>query len=117
MSSPILPTTGPPGPSTVTPPARGAGDIAAFVAELAASDGALALDASRGGPPPEVLEQIAAAGAIHERLGESGLQLRFSPATSGGTTIGIHDSAGDLVRTLSVTEAVELAAGKPPEKD
>jgi hypothetical protein len=119
MSSPILPTTAPEGPSTVAPSAAagaGAGDIGAFVSELVETDTTLAPQASRGGPPPEVLEQIAAAGATEERLRESGQQLRFFPAAHGKRTrIEIHDREGRPVRTLSVAEALEVAAGKPPE--
>jgi hypothetical protein len=114
MSSPILPTKGPTGPSTMTPLAGGAADIGAFVAELASSDDTLALEASRGGPPPELLEQLRAAGVIEQQLREGGRQLRFTPAEPGGRTrIEIHDSDGTPVRSLSVAEALELAAGKP----
>jgi hypothetical protein len=117
MSSPILPIKSPSGPSRAMPSATsGADDVGAFLSELAVSEDSLALYASRGGPPPEVFEQIAAAGAIDERLRESGHQLRFSTAAPGERTrIEIHDPEGNAVRTLSTAEALELAAGKPLE--
>jgi hypothetical protein len=116
MSSPIPPTTAPVGASTVVPSASGdAADIGAIVAELAAGDSTLALEASRGGPPLELLEQIAAAGATEERLRERGQQLRFCSAPGERTRIELHDDAGGSVRTLSITEALEIVAGKPIE--
>ncbi|MGO9762988.1 MAG: hypothetical protein ACLP1Q_17185 [Solirubrobacteraceae bacterium] len=80
---------------------------------MAAGETKLALVASRGGPPPELLDQIAAAGRIEEQLRESGHQLRFTAADGGRTTIELHDRDGNDVRILSTAEALELAAGKP----
>jgi hypothetical protein len=114
MSSPILPIESPLGPPRVTSPAAGAEDIGAFVSELTASETTLALAASRGGPPPEVLDQIAAAGRVDERLREGGHRLRFTPAQPGERTrIELCDREGNAVRTLSTAEALEMAAGKP----
>ena len=94
-------------------PASSAEDIAAFVTELAAECSPLALDARRGGPPLEVLEQMAAAGRIDAQLRETGQYLRFLPAAPGERTrIEIHDHEGKLVKSLSTAEAIELAAGK-----
>jgi len=118
MSSPIMPTEGPSGPATVKPAAGVvADDIGAFVSALAASEGALAIDASRTGPPRQVLDEIAAAGRTHDRLRESGYQVRFLAAAPGGRpTIELHDGAGDVARTLSAGEAMEIAGGRPLEE-
>ncbi len=115
MSSPIMPIEGPLGRAALKPTAGGVADeIGAFVSALAASDSASAIDVSRGAPPPEVLDQIAAAGRTHERLREGGHELRFQAAVPGGrTTIELHDRAGDSVRSLSASEAVEIADGRP----
>jgi hypothetical protein len=117
MSSPIIPIEGPSDPSRVTPPAdSGADDIAPFAYELEAGETTFALAASRGGPPHEVLEQIALAGTIDERLRASGQQLRFTLAEGGRRTrIEMHDREGNVVRTLSAAEALEMAAGRPSE--
>lgn len=125
MSSPILPIKGPSGPSTLVPPASsGADPVDAFGSELAGafgsqlgtSESTLAIAASRGGPPPEVLDQIAAAGRIEEQLRASSQQLRFLAGAPGErTSIEIHDREGAAVRSLSVAEALEIAAGKPLE--
>jgi hypothetical protein len=115
MNSPILPIKGHPDLPRATDPADSdAADIGAFVSELAASEATLAPSASRGAPPPQVLEEIAAAARIHERLRETGQYLRvFAAAASGERArIELHDGEGNAVKTLSMTEAIELAAGR-----
>ncbi|MGD0452447.1 MAG: hypothetical protein ABSB69_02515 [Solirubrobacteraceae bacterium] len=115
MSSPILPIKGPPDLSRAAPSAGSdAADVSAFVLELAASEATLSPIASRGAPPPRVLDQIAAAARIHDELRESGHQLRFLAAAAGERPrIEIHDLEGNAVKTLSPAEAFELAAGRP----
>lgn len=115
MSSPILPITDLLGRPTDTPQATStAEDIGVIVSALSAEEYPLPLIASRGGPPPELLEQIAIAGAIEEQLRESGRQLRFSLLTNGERTrIELVDRDGNAMRSLSTTEALEVAAGKP----
>jgi hypothetical protein len=116
MSSPIIPIEGPLGLPTVTPPADGSAEyVGMFAAKLAEGETTFALLASRGGPPPEVLEQIAAAGSIEVQLRESGRQLRFTRAEDGRTRVEIHDHKGNSLRTLPTAEAFEVAVGKPLE--
>jgi hypothetical protein len=113
MNSPIMPIQGPADLSTANPAAGSdTADFGTFVSELAASETMLAPVAARGAPPQQVLDQMAAASRIHERLRESGEQVRFITAAPGGPTrIEIHDGEGNLVRSLSTVEAFELAAG------
>jgi hypothetical protein len=115
MSSPILPITDFSGCTTDTPHVpTGAEDIGVVVSALSADEYPLTLIASRGGPPPELLEQIAVAGAIEEQLRESGRQLRFSLDVDGERTrIELVDCDGNAMRRLSTAEALEVAAGKP----
>lgn len=114
MSSPILPIEDPTNRSTVACAQDSLmGDISAFVSELTARESTLALAASRGGPPPELLEQIAVAGRIDERLRESGEHLRFFAAPGERTRIEVHDGDGNAVRILSTIEAVAMATGWP----
>jgi hypothetical protein len=115
MSSPILPTTDLTGSPTDTPQAStSAENIGAIVSALSVGEFPLTLIASRGGPPPELLEQIAVAGAIEEQLRESGRQLRFSLVAGGERTrIELVDRDGNAMRSLSTAEALEVAAGKP----
>lgn len=110
MNSPIMPITGPLDLAATAPCAD---DLSVLVSELTDSEATLAPLASRGAPPPQVLEEIAAAGGIHEQLRESGRHVRFFIAEPGEHAyLEIHDDDGNLVRTVSMTEAVELAAGR-----
>jgi len=132
MSSPIVPAPGPlgPPPSTQDRPAgpgvaasTGIGDVGSFIAELAAGVSALSIAAGRNpdrvvdavaGPPPEVLDQIAAAGRIGEQLRDAGHELRFfTPSDGGRVTIEVHDRDGNSVGRISPAAALELAAGSP----
>jgi hypothetical protein len=114
MSSPLLPITDVTGRPTDTPhAAAGAEDIGAIVSALS-EELPLALIASRGGPPPELLEQIAVASTIEEQLRESGYQLRFSRVANGERTrIELVDRDGNAMRRLSTAEALDVAAGEP----
>lgn len=115
MSSPIMPIEDLLGPTTDIPTADSRiEDIATFVSEMATDPNPLALAASRGTPPPELLEQIAAAACFEERLREGGHHLRFCAEAHGGPPrIELHDRDGNAVRLLTTAEAFELAAGAP----
>jgi hypothetical protein len=115
MSSPIMPIEDLLGPTTDTPTAdSNTEDIATFVSEMATDPNPLLLAASRGGPPQDLLEQIAAAAGFEERLREGGHHLRFHTEAHGTPPrIELHDRDGNAVRTLSTAEALELAAGVP----
>jgi hypothetical protein len=112
MSSPILPIGGPPAPPT--PPSSRAGNAAAFVSELDAPHGTLTIEAGRGGPPPEVLAEMAAAARVHESLSARGRELRFTPAAGGGRVgAELIDTAAGTARAVSLSEALDISAGKP----
>ena len=111
-SSPTLPVHGPLGPST--PPRDLAGNLPTFASELKASDCALGIEAPPGSPPPEVLDQMEAAGRICSQLLESGQRLHFSIEPEGGVKIELADSEGRM-RAVSPTEALDIAAGKSLE--
>jgi hypothetical protein len=90
-------------------------DANVFELELGAGDLALAGDPPAGDPPPEVMDQIAAAGRISRQLHESGHELRFSDDPGGRVTVELRDREGNAVRTMKIAEALEIAAGKPLE--
>ncbi len=114
MSSPILPTLGPLGPHTHSLGASGARDeLSLLVAELGADDGSLSVEALHGGPPLQVLEQMAEADEVLRGLHERGLDVRFSGVEE-PVRIELHDSQA-APRALSVTEAIAIAAGAPVE--
>jgi hypothetical protein len=115
MSSPILPAQGPVGlPSTIPSATTPLGGADGFIAQLSTDAPAPALEAARGGPPPEVLDAIAAAGALAQQLSESGYQMRFLSSPHGERTrIEIHDADGCTVSILAAAEAVEMAIATP----
>jgi hypothetical protein len=114
MNSPIMPTEGPLELADAAPSAGSdADDISTLVSELTVSEATFAPLASRGTPPPQVLEQIAVAGVIHEQLRDSGRHVRFLTGAPGEhAKLEIRDDDGSLMRTVSMSEAVELAAGR-----
>lgn len=115
MSSPILPITGPLGPAA-PPSSAVAGDIAAFVSELDASQRALTVEAGRGGPPQEVLDQMAGADAIHQQLLQGGREPRFTLDGPGRSpTVALHDRETGASRPMTVAETAALAVGEPAE--
>ncbi len=117
MTSPIMPFNGaltPTGSPRQTPFMRGnAVEPVAFESELAASDRVLASQDDSGAPPPEVLDQVAAAGRISREMRESGHELRFSEGQGGRVTVELSDRKGKTVKSISISEALEIAAGKP----
>jgi hypothetical protein len=134
MSSPILPAQGPSGPPIENRPASeltasaqpdacastAIGDVGTFIDQLAAGVNALTItsapqgEVDRIGPPPHVLDQIAAAGRIAAQLRDAGQELRFFPAADGGRVrIEVHDRDGNAIGNLSPAAALELAAGSP----
>jgi hypothetical protein len=84
--------------------------MAAFVAELAASERSLTIEDHRGGPPPEVIEQMSTAGRIAEQMRERGREVRFSFSESGRVRAELCE--GGSARTLSTAEVFDIAAGK-----
>ena len=112
MSSPTPPYTDPARPA---PPPVASGPVG-LAAELSRREGTRAIDVTRSSPPEEVLEQMARADAIHERLRERGLKISFAlSADSSSLQIELRDATGGFLRMLSADEAVELAAGRPLE--
>jgi hypothetical protein len=113
MSSPILPIQGPSGPRCADCATTVADDVDDLLTQLNSDGRALSIAVVRVGPPAEVLEQIAAAGAIEQRMRAAGQRVRFVPAAPGERTQAeIHDRDGS-VRPLTLSEACELAAGRP----
>lgn len=73
-----------------------------------------AIDLTHGGPPAELLDQMARADEVNARLQRSGLQISFA-LSSGGESLQIElrDESGRVLRTLSLSEAIDLAEGGP----
>ncbi len=76
------------------------------------TDESPSIDLTECGPPTEVLEQMAHADAINTRLRASGQQLTFALSADGcALQIELRDTSGNLLRTLSAAEALDIAAG------
>jgi uncharacterized FlaG/YvyC family protein len=67
-------------------------------------------------PPQEVLDEMAGAARVHDALRAQGRELHFAhDARSGRMTVQVRDGGGRVLRTISPSEALEVAAGKPLE--
>jgi hypothetical protein len=122
MTSPIMPFSGPrPAAGSSYPnsftdlgdPSQFAGDPCPLDSELSAADRLLASQNGSGAPPPEVLDQVAAAGRISREMRESGHELRFSAGQEGRVAVELSDHEGKTVKSMLISEALELATGKP----
>lgn len=115
MTSSILPFSGPSSYAGLSYQMSfmSAGDPTAFQSDLSASDRLLASEDDSGTPPPEVLAQVAAAGRISREMRESGHELRFSENQGGRVTVELSDRKGKTVKSMSISEALEIATGKP----
>ena len=75
---------------------------------------AVTVDTLPAVPPPEVLEQVAEAAEIAERLREMGRQLHFEPGgPNGRIIIEVRDLEGRVVRTVPPAESLAIATGSP----
>jgi hypothetical protein len=76
----------------------------------------VSLDALPSSPPPEVLDQMASAAHAYDELLSQGRELRFArDEQSGRTAVEVRDRAGNVLKTISPSQALELAAGAPLE--
>jgi hypothetical protein len=67
-------------------------------------------------PPHEVLEQMGQAARTHDALQARGRELHFAhDEASGRMEIEVRDAGGHVLRTLTPSEALQVAAGKPLE--
>lgn len=71
-------------------------------------------DLTHGGPPPELLDQMARADAVNTRLRRSGREIAFALSADGcSLQIELRDENGRVLRTLSLSEAIDVAEGGP----
>jgi hypothetical protein len=117
MSSPVAPSQG---PTPTEPPAATVAarrsDAPAGVDGSTAARSPVALDTLASNPPREVLDQMARAAQTHARLRAQGRELRFShDGQSGRTTIEVRDRSGNVLKTISPSQALQVAAGAPLE--
>ena len=115
MSSPILPVEDPFGLSSpIQHTTVNAFEVRALLTDMHVGEGERTITARRGGPPPEVLEEIAAAARVEKSLRADGQRLRFRTTPDQPTTIELDEGDGEPVRLLSVAEALDIATGVSP---
>ncbi len=116
MSSPIAPspiTAAAQVPGTAAT-SRSAAPGSAY--ETVAMKPSVSLDAIPSSPPPEVLAQMAGAARVYDQLSSQGRELRFArDEDSGRTTIEVRDRSGNVLKRLSPSQALDVAAGAPLE--
>ena len=114
MSSPVMPVPGVAVPTTAMPTVRThAADSRDFAAELDAVERGFAIDAHTKAPPEHLLDEIAAAAALHDRLAAEGVHVSFStdPGSPGHATLS--DAEGSST-SLTAAAASEIACGRLP---
>jgi hypothetical protein len=71
-------------------------------------------------PPPEVMEEVAAASHRLDALRAERVSLRFEVPDDGRVRITVVGEDGEVRRRIPATEAIEIAAGErpalPPER-
>ena len=114
MSPTVSPTNGPAAIESVTPSAPGTGPVRA--SRTQAAQAPVSLQAIPASPPAEVLDEMARAADVYDRLGAQGRTLSFAydPA-SRRAAVDVHDRKGNLVGQLSLAQALDVAAGAPLE--
>lgn len=113
MSLPIQPTHG---PTATGPPLSAGGATRATLSSppAPAAQPPVSLETFPSSPPQEVLDEMDGAARIHDSLRAMGRELRFAhDEQSGRMTIQVRDHGGRVLRTISPSEALDIAAGKP----
>jgi flagellar protein FlaG len=81
-----------------------------FDAQLDAAVNVSTLPAS---PPPAVLEDMHAAARVYQELRSLKRELHFEVTEGGNVAVQVRDLDGNVIRTISPSRALEVAAGAP----
>ena len=110
---PLLPYQPPVAPRR-TAPAPAAGDFSAQLARASAPAGDVAVISLPPSPPPEVLDQVAAARDRAAELAANNRELHFSvDEESNRVIVQVRDLAGNVIRTIPPSEALAAMSGEP----
>jgi hypothetical protein len=72
------------------------------------------LDVAAASPPAALLEEIARAAAAYDELYAGGHELAFRGGAAGErVAVEVRDTGGNVLETLSIADACDVAAGKP----
>jgi uncharacterized FlaG/YvyC family protein len=106
-----IPSVGGSAPIPPTDRTRAPGQVPTS-AETDATEEPVSLDTIPAAPPPEVHDAIAVAAQAHQRLAESGRELRFDvDETTGKLSVTVHDENGNVLSTIPPSKALDVAAG------
>ena len=117
MSSPIQPPEGAARVAATAPVPLSGSSAASAASPPAAigSDPAVSVDTIPSTPPSDVLDEIADAEQAYSALQAQGLSVRYSyDAQTRRAGAELLDGAGNVVKTLTPSEAVALAGGQAP---
>lgn len=89
--------------------AKGSG----FAAHLAKAD--TRVDTVPASPPEDVLEQMHDAAMVADKLRSMKRELHFEPQPNGRVVVQVRDLDGNVIRTIPVGKALEVAGGGPLE--
>ena len=93
---------------------RGSADGKSFSKALAeASQVDISVPAA---PPAELAGEIERASARYDELTAQGRELHFAADANGRHTVQVRDLDGNVLRTLSPSEALEVISGAPIEE-
>ena len=91
--------------------APAAANFATHLARASAPEGDVAVISS---PPPEVLDEVAAARDRAAELAASNRELHFrKDEATGRVIVQVRDLAGNVIRTIPPSEALAVMAGEP----
>jgi FlaG protein len=108
---PLLPAQ-PGGAARRTAPAPAAG-FAAHLARASAPAGDVAVISLPPSPPPEVLDEVAAARDRAAELAANNRELHFSTdEESGRVIVQVRDLEGNVIRTIPPSGALAVLAGE-----
>jgi hypothetical protein len=74
---------------------------------------AVTVDTLPASPPPQVLEEMAAAARVADTLREQARELHFETNGDGRVIVQVRDLDGNVIRTIPPAKALEVAAGGP----
>jgi hypothetical protein len=96
-----------------TAPAPAVG-FAVHLQRASAPAGDVAVISLPPSPPPEVLDEVAAARDRAAELAANNRELHFrTDETTGRVIVQVRDLAGNVIRTIPATEALAVMSGEP----
>ena len=103
-----------PGAATRRTAPAPAADFSAHLARASAPAGDVAVISLPPSPPPEVLDEVAAARDRAAELAAANRELHFRmDEATGRVIVQVRDLAGNVIRTIPPSEALAVMSGEP----